>query len=310
MIDGRGQARIADFGIATVRGKLEDGGREPGTPAYMAPELLKGGRPSVRSDLYSLGMVLYEMVSGREPFAGKPPTDPSREMAPARLSEAVCDVDERLEGVILRCLEPDSKRRPESAYAIAAALPGSDPLRLALAAGETPSPSMVVAAISGPLPRLGVAACWLATSVLALFLVVLLADRAFLLPQAGLTKPPAVLADKAEHAIRALGYEPAVQRSRQELVINRELLAHVMASNPAVTHGRYSATRPRRRYASGTCAEADRPCCLCSLVSRRGEKSRAWSRRSSRWVWTDGGVWSGSQQSPISGNLQTPPRVP
>ncbi|MGA2031461.1 MAG: serine/threonine-protein kinase [Thermoguttaceae bacterium] len=232
MIDGRGQARIADFGIAVLSGKLEDGGRSPGTPPYMAPEVFQGGRPSVRSDLYSLGMVLYEMVSGREPFAGKPPTDPSREPTPPRLSEAVPNVDERLEGVILRCLEADPQRRPESAYAIAAVLPGSDPLRLALAAGETPSPSMVAAAVTGPLPRLRTAACCLATALAALFLVVLLADRTFLLPQAGLTKPPAVLADKAEHAIRALGYEPAIPRNRQGFVINREFLADAMASDP------------------------------------------------------------------------------
>ena len=232
MIDGRGQARIADFGIAVLSGTLEEGGRVPGTPAYIATELLQGGNPSIRSDLYSLGMVLYEMVGGREPFAGRPPSDPSRELAPPRLSEAVPNVDASLEAVILRCLEPDPKRRPESAYAIAAALPGGDPLRLALAAGETPSPSLVAAASTGPLPRLRTAACCVAISALALSLVVMLADRTFLVPQAGLTKPPAVLADKAEHAIRALGYEPAAQSSRQGFAINRELLARAMASSP------------------------------------------------------------------------------
>jgi serine/threonine-protein kinase len=232
MIDGRGQARIADFGIATLTDQLEPGGRLAATPAYMAPELLHGGSPSIRSDLYALGMVLYEMVGGREPFAGKPPSDPSRETTPPRLTETAPNVDERLEAVILRCLDPDPKRRPESAYAIAAALPGSDPLRLALAAGETPSPSMVAAAVAGPLPRLGWAVCFLALAAVALFLVVLLADQTFMVPRAGLTKPPAVLADKAEYAIRALGYEPAAQSTRQEFAINREFLANVAASNP------------------------------------------------------------------------------
>ena len=75
MIDGRGQVRIADFGIAALAAQDEPSGPVPGTPAYMAPELFEGGRPSVRSDLYALGMVLYEAATGKEPFEGKPPTD-------------------------------------------------------------------------------------------------------------------------------------------------------------------------------------------------------------------------------------------
>ena len=83
MIDGRGQVRIADFGIAALAAQDEPGGPLPGTPAYMAPELFDGGRPSVRSDLYALGMVLYETVTGKEAFEGKPPTTRDQAAVPA-----------------------------------------------------------------------------------------------------------------------------------------------------------------------------------------------------------------------------------
>ena len=62
MIDGRGQARITDFGLAQLETEGEKG--IAGTPAYMAPEQLAKGETSVQSDLYSLGLVLYEMFTG------------------------------------------------------------------------------------------------------------------------------------------------------------------------------------------------------------------------------------------------------
>src|SRR5438105_5717994 len=65
MIDSRGHVLITDFGLAAFVGQ---GAETAGTPAYMAPELLTGSQPSVRSDLYSLGLVLFEMFTGKRPF--------------------------------------------------------------------------------------------------------------------------------------------------------------------------------------------------------------------------------------------------
>ena len=148
MIDGRGQVRITDFGLA----KLADDatkGEVAGTPAYMAPEQLTRGENTIQSDLYSLGLILYELFTGEA--AHKPTSIPElmrahEESSLSQPSRLVDDMDPVVERVILRCLEKDPHERSKSAHAVAAALPGGDPLAAALAAGETPSPQLVAAA--------------------------------------------------------------------------------------------------------------------------------------------------------------------
>ena len=76
MIDSRGQVFITDFGLAATARELEHIQLRSGTPAYMAPEQLEGREVTVRSDLYSLGLVLWEMFTGRPPFTHhRTPTD-------------------------------------------------------------------------------------------------------------------------------------------------------------------------------------------------------------------------------------------
>ena len=81
MLDGRGRARITDFGLAVSAGAGGDDG-SAGTPAYMSPEQLQGAPASVRSDLYALGLLLYEIFTGKPAFraAGRAerPTHPSK----------------------------------------------------------------------------------------------------------------------------------------------------------------------------------------------------------------------------------------
>jgi serine/threonine-protein kinase len=69
MIDGRGRVRITDFGLAVAESEGAPAGDMSGTPAYMAPEQLAGKGSSVRSDIYALGLVLYEILSGKRAFA-------------------------------------------------------------------------------------------------------------------------------------------------------------------------------------------------------------------------------------------------
>lgn len=148
MIDGRGQVRITDFGLA----KLADDGAEgeiAGTPAYMAPEQLTRGEATIQSDLYSLGLILYELFTGMVVHQTNSIPELIRAHAESSLSQPsqrVKDIDPTVERVILRCLEKDPADRPKSTQVVALALPGGDPLAAALAAGETPSPEMVAAA--------------------------------------------------------------------------------------------------------------------------------------------------------------------
>ncbi|MDQ3801546.1 MAG: serine/threonine protein kinase [Acidobacteriota bacterium] len=68
IIDNRGRARITDFGIAGLESELKDNELRVGTPAYMSPEQITGGGIGVKSDIYSLGLLLYEIFSGKQAF--------------------------------------------------------------------------------------------------------------------------------------------------------------------------------------------------------------------------------------------------
>ncbi len=146
MMDGRGRARITDFGLAGLAVELALAGQVAGTPAYMAPEQLADGTVSVRSDVYSLGLVLYELYTGRRVFSASNMTELRRMQDSGTItspSDLARDIDPAVERLILHCLERDPDARPASAYAVLGALPGGDPLAAALAAGETPSPELV-----------------------------------------------------------------------------------------------------------------------------------------------------------------------
>src|SRR5215475_7951575 len=67
MIDGRGQVRITDFGLAALAAEVQTGDIRSGTPAYMSPDQKAGREVTARSDLYSLGLVLHEMFTGTRP---------------------------------------------------------------------------------------------------------------------------------------------------------------------------------------------------------------------------------------------------
>src|SRR5579863_4840870 len=68
MLDGRGRVRITDFGLAGLVAEIEGANARAGTPAYMSPEQFAGGEVSPKSDVYSLGLVLYEIFTGKRPF--------------------------------------------------------------------------------------------------------------------------------------------------------------------------------------------------------------------------------------------------
>jgi hypothetical protein len=202
MLDGRGQVVITDFGLAGVADQIQGNEVRSGTPAYMAPEQLAGKEVSTRSDIYSLGLVLYEVFTGKRAFAPGAHSD----RTPSRPSSVVTDLNPVIERVILRCLEEEPSARPATVLSVAAALPGGDPLAAALAAGETPSPQLVAASgeTSGLRPRAAVA-CLVAV-LLALGLVSFLGVRFSALGKMRLDLTPEVLNQKARELIARLGY--------------------------------------------------------------------------------------------------------
>lgn len=139
MLDGRGRVKLTDFGLSAVAEV------RAGTPIYMAPEQLDGTGVSVQSDLYSLGLVLHELFTGKRVFEADGFDELSRlhQTSMTTSLTRTSGLDPAVDRVIQRCLEKDPDKRPKSALAVAAGLPGADPLAAALAAGETPSPEMV-----------------------------------------------------------------------------------------------------------------------------------------------------------------------
>ena len=150
MIDGEGNARVLDFGLAGLTEEFKDDELGAGTPAYMAPEQLDRKEQTVKTDIYSLGLVLYELFTGKRAFEA-PSLDQliklrRSDATPTNPTSIIKDLDPVIEKVIDHCIQKDPALRPASVLQVAAALPGGDPIAAALAAGETPSPEMVAAA--------------------------------------------------------------------------------------------------------------------------------------------------------------------
>ncbi|HTA71850.1 MAG TPA: serine/threonine-protein kinase [Bryobacteraceae bacterium] len=213
MLDARGQVLLTDFGLAGLADQIAGAEVRNGTPAYMAPEQLSGKEVTARSDIYALGLVLYEIFTGRRPFEASTLAElvqAQTSTTPTSLTSLVRDLDPAVERVILRCLDPEPSRRPSSALAVAAALPGGDPLAAALAAGETPSPQMVAAAGEGVGLAPKIAISLLAVVIVCLAGYYALAVRRSALERIHLAYAPEVLSQKARDIIQGLGIDAAV----------------------------------------------------------------------------------------------------
>ena len=209
MLDGRGQVSITDFGLAGVADDIRGPEVRSGTPAYMAPEQIEGREVTMLSDIYALGLVLYEIFTGKRAFAEKAAgvLHGHEDRTPSRPSSVVKDLDPIVEKVILRCLETDPSSRPANALAVSAALPGGDPLAAALAAGETPSPQMVAASGESEGLRPPVAIAILAGILLGLAFAVGFSIHYSAYNKMSLELTPEVLTQKAREIISRLGYE-------------------------------------------------------------------------------------------------------
>ena len=132
MVDEDGNARIMDFGIArSLRGKgITGAGVMIGTPEYMSPEQVEGKEVDERSDIYSLGVILFEMVTGRVPFEGDTPFTigvKHKSEQPRNPRELNAHIPEDLSRLILRCLEKDKTKRFQAAEELLADLEKVEP---------------------------------------------------------------------------------------------------------------------------------------------------------------------------------------
>ena len=175
----------------------------------MAPEQLAGGEVTARSDIYALGLVLYEIFTGQRALDGKNLAEliHKREQSGILPPTAIVKtLDPKIERAIMRCLKPQIDERPASALAVAAALPGGDPLAAALAAGETPSPEMVAAA-GRPTPCIRRSDSRSSPRSLAGLLICAAAgDRHLLYARVPMQKSLDSLQDRARDIMVSLGY--------------------------------------------------------------------------------------------------------
>ncbi|MBC7928410.1 MAG: serine/threonine protein kinase, partial [Bryobacteraceae bacterium] len=230
MLNRRGEVIIMDFGLAAIADELRGPEARSGTPAYMSPEQLRGDFVTAKSDIYALGLIIYELFTGKQAFDANSLPEMMRKQeseSPVSLTSIAGEADPLVEKAVLRCLRPDPAERPATALAVAAALPGGDPLAAALAAGETPSPEMVAA--SGR--TVGIAAKYAVACTLlciaALISLPFLTQRTALLSMVPMELPPQVLEQKAREIAASLGHTSRRVDDLSWIWVSSEIVSNV-----------------------------------------------------------------------------------
>lgn len=155
MLTREGRVKVLDFGIASVLPGVDlehsltatmsgDVGQIGGTLPYMAPEVLRGDAASISSDVWALGVVLYEMTTGRRPFDRQAPSELVAAILRDSPAAMASDVPPPIALLVARCLSKDPAERPARAGEIA--------LGLEIASVSTPSAATRLPAAAAPLP--------------------------------------------------------------------------------------------------------------------------------------------------------------
>ncbi|MBL4687097.1 MAG: serine/threonine protein kinase [Nannocystaceae bacterium] len=223
MIDGRGRLKIADFGLAVLADDVTELEIRDGTPAYQAPEQAEGAEVTVRSEVFALGLVLHELVTGAHPFQSRVHgASTTTDMTPLDAPSRISGLPREIEDVINACLERNPEDRPTSVLEVAAALPGGDPVAAAIAAGLAPSVNAVanIGAHGGIKPWIAwVCAAWIAVATLAL------ASVAPIITALGQTEPklsPPVLLHQTQALLAEAGIEGPVGDWWQDLEYEKQ----------------------------------------------------------------------------------------
>jgi serine/threonine protein kinase len=246
IIDSRGKARITDFGIAGIEQEIQSKKEIVGTPAYMSPEQITGGEVTAKSDVYSLGLLLYEIFTGKQAFRSDSIPELVRlhqNATAANPSTLVENMNPLVEKTISRCLEKQPDDRPRSALQVALMLPGGNPLEAALAAGETPSPEMIAA-----IPKKGALKPKVALTILLLILagfalLVVRNQQIYTYSLTPLKKSPEILAERAKAVVKNLGYTQIPADAKYKFQGSNGFLRYVSETK--------AITNPRERLRAG-----------------------------------------------------------
>ncbi len=182
--DGRTVVKVIDFGLAKQKGRADRAAGFQGTPQYASPEQIQDGSLDGRSDMYSLGVTLYQMLAGAPPFSGTPAEVLDAHLHAPPPAGLLSGVPESVQAVVLRLLEKNPADRPPTAAALRTLLTGCGELPPAPA--PQPAPDHPPVAPSGRSLPAGV----IVGMAAAVFVIVALAAAFFVLP-AVLAKPPA-----------------------------------------------------------------------------------------------------------------------
>ncbi len=247
MVDAKGRARIMDFGLATLAHSAANEDIRAGTPSYMAPEQFEGGTLTLKSDIYSLGLVLYEIFTGEQVFQAASSSELLRQRRRSSIkspSTVVKDLDPLVDDVIVQCLQEDTAKRPASAIRVAVCLPGGDPVRAALAAGETPSPEMIAASGSSGGLRPVVAWGLLVSTLLLMAVTISLESPTRLYTHIKQVPSPEILGQRAREFIQDIGHGgPAIDEASGFVPIS-EYMNYIGWNNRSVSASRWENLSP------------------------------------------------------------------
>jgi hypothetical protein len=235
MMNRRGEIMIMDFGLAAIADQLSGSEARNGTPAYMSPEQLKGTEVTARSDIYALGLVLFELFTGKRPFDADSMQKLIQQQESAQfasMTSSAADIDPAVEKVVRRCLDPDPAKRPPTALSVASALPGGDPLAAALAAGETPSPDVVASAGKTEGLALRYSLACVAAVIVCIIAASPLKQARVAFYQTPLDNPPDVLRHKGREIAASFGYPQKPADTFLSLNQRLELLVY-LSQRPA-----------------------------------------------------------------------------
>jgi Protein kinase domain len=143
LITREGQVKLGDFGIARFATQVSNSGVLMGTPAYLSPEQIQGNAQDTRSDLFSLGIILYQMTTGVQPFSGSSVSAVCAQIVaimPPPPSHHNSSLPAAFDRIVMRCLAKDPADRYATAEALGASLyPFAHALELAPVVAEMPS---------------------------------------------------------------------------------------------------------------------------------------------------------------------------